>query len=100
MLKIYKILSTYCPRNSWKSDMSQKLNCSTLLGVTVAFNSNYVLFNDRDQEWANTQKMGAFVSVSQGGPEPLRFMEIEYKGSNSSMTDHFALVGKGVTFDT
>lgn len=54
----------------------------------------------RDREWALEQKMGAFVSVSNGSAEPLKFLEIVYSGSNRNDDAPLALVGKGVTFDS
>jgi len=53
----------------------------------------------RDQKWAESEKMGAFLAVSQGSHEPLRFLEIDYQGGSPSASP-LALVGKGVTFDT
>ncbi|KAJ3260328.1 hypothetical protein HK103_000963 [Boothiomyces macroporosus] len=40
----------------------------------------------RDRSWAEEQKMGAFISVSNGSSQPLKFLEIRYNG--------------GVTFDS
>ncbi|KAI9012489.1 hypothetical protein CLU79DRAFT_770196 [Phycomyces nitens] len=51
-----------------------------------------------DEEWAARNNMNAFLSVSKGSQEPLRFLEIHYKGGKESDPTH-ALVGKGVTFD-
>ncbi|KAG2217987.1 hypothetical protein INT45_006241 [Circinella minor] len=52
-----------------------------------------------DKEWAIRQKMNSFLSVAQGSDEPLRFLEIHYKGGNE--TDPvYGLVGKGITFDS
>ncbi|XP_061194604.1 cytosol aminopeptidase-like [Saccostrea echinata] len=52
----------------------------------------------RDKAWAESMKMGSFLSVSRGSVEPPVFLEIEYKGKQSDSP--IALVGKGVTFDT
>ena len=52
----------------------------------------------RDEEWAARQKMNAFLSVAKGSTEPLRFLEIHYKGGKEGDKVH-GLVGKGVTFD-
>ena len=51
-----------------------------------------------DQKWAEEKKMGSFLSVSRGSDEPLKFLEVHYKG-DSSGSDPIAIVGKGVTFD-
>lgn len=60
--------------------------------------TSIILFN-RDKEWIKAQKMEAFLSVAKGSEEPPVFLELEYKGNNSSDTPPVALVGKGVTFD-
>ncbi|XP_048746621.2 cytosol aminopeptidase-like [Ostrea edulis] len=52
----------------------------------------------RDKGWAESMKMGSFLSVARGSTEPPVFLEIEYKGKQSDSP--MALVGKGVTFDT
>ena len=52
----------------------------------------------RDREWAEAKNMGSFVSVSNGSAEPLKFLELEYKGGKEDDAP-LALVGKGVTFD-
>lgn len=44
-------------------------------------------------------KMGAFMSVAAGSDEPLRFIELHYKGGKAKEAPT-VLVGKGVTFDT
>ncbi|OBZ90599.1 Cytosol aminopeptidase [Choanephora cucurbitarum] len=54
----------------------------------------------RNEEWAKKQKMNAFLSVSRGSTEPLRFLEIHYNGAKDSQQKPYGLVGKGVTFDT
>lgn len=53
----------------------------------------------RDQTWAKEMKMGAFLSVSKGSDEPLKFLEIHYNGGKAG-DKPLALVGKGVTFDS
>ena len=44
-------------------------------------------------------KMGAFLSVSAGSEQPLRFIVMEYQGAAKTQAP-VVLVGKGVTFDT
>lgn len=44
-------------------------------------------------------KMGSFLSVSRGSDEPPKFVEIHYNGLPDS-SESYALVGKGITFDT
>lgn len=48
-----------------------------------------------DGEWAARQNMNAFISVAKGSAEPLRFLEIHYKGGKEGDQPH-ALVGKGM----
>ncbi|WP_306544533.1 leucyl aminopeptidase [Malikia spinosa] len=43
--------------------------------------------------------MGAFMAVSQGSEQPLRFIVLKYQGAHKSVAP-VVLVGKGVTFDT
>jgi len=43
--------------------------------------------------------MGAFLSVSQGSPQPAKLITIHYQGTDKNTKPH-ALVGKGITFDT
>jgi len=43
--------------------------------------------------------MGAFLAVAQGSSEPLRLIELHYRGAPKSEAP-VALVGKGITFDT
>ncbi|ESO98387.1 hypothetical protein LOTGIDRAFT_231435 [Lottia gigantea] len=53
----------------------------------------------RDKYWAESKKMDAFLSVSQGSDQPPVFLEIDYNGGKEGTTP-VALVGKGVTFDS
>ena len=36
----------------------------------------------RDEAWAESMKMGSFMSVAAGSAEPLRFLEMSYKGGD------------------
>lgn len=65
-------------------------NVLTPLGVQVIV---------RDKAWAESQKMGSYLSVSKGSEEPPKFVEISYDGAGSG-PKHLALVGKGITFDS
>jgi leucyl aminopeptidase len=44
--------------------------------------------------------MGALLGVAQGSSHPPFLIAIQYRPSASAGSDHLALVGKGVTFDT
>ncbi|KDR15938.1 hypothetical protein L798_09865, partial [Zootermopsis nevadensis] len=60
----------------------------TALGVKVIV---------RDKTWAESKKMGSFLSVARGSAEPPVFLELHYSAAaNKPIT----LVGKGVTFDS
>ncbi|KAJ2483791.1 hypothetical protein IWW56_000168 [Coemansia sp. RSA 2131] len=50
-------------------------------------------------EWAEQQRMGGLVMVAKGSSQPLRFVEIEYRGASTDGVG-LGMVGKGVTFDT
>ncbi len=43
--------------------------------------------------------MGAFIAVSKGSREPLRFIELTYRGATKAQAP-VVLIGKGITFDT
>ncbi len=43
--------------------------------------------------------MGAFMAVSQGSEQPLRFIVLRYQGAGKDVAPQ-VLVGKGITFDT
>ncbi len=54
-----------------------------------------------DEKKIKDLKMGALLSVSQGGPEPPRVMVVTYTPANSMAgAPVIGLVGKAVTFDT
>lgn len=53
-----------------------------------------------DKKWAEEQRMGSFLSVSQGSAQPPVFLEITYKGAPNSKEGPVCLVGKGITFDS
>ncbi|KAJ1996615.1 hypothetical protein H4R26_006128, partial [Coemansia thaxteri] len=51
-----------------------------------------------DEAWARAQRMGGLLAVAQGSAQPLRVVEVEYRGRAGGVD--LALVGKGITFDT
>ncbi|KAB7506841.1 Cytosol aminopeptidase [Armadillidium nasatum] len=53
----------------------------------------------RTKEWAEKRNMNAFLTVAKGSEEPPIFLELIYKGTNSD-DKPFAIVGKGITFDS
>ncbi|KAJ9585790.1 hypothetical protein L9F63_002427 [Diploptera punctata] len=72
---------------------------------TFAQNAVQILCNSginvevKVQGWAETQKMGAFLSVAKGSCESAIFLEISYYGTNFDERP-IVLVGSGVTFDS
>jgi leucyl aminopeptidase len=50
-----------------------------------------------DKAWMEQQGMGALLGVAQGSEQPPKFIVLRYRGGGSQ---HLALVGKGITFDT
>lgn len=57
-----------------------------------------LLYFHRDKKWAEEKKMGAYLGVAKGSDEPLKFVEVVYKGGKEGSAP-LALVGKGITFD-
>lgn len=51
-----------------------------------------------DKQWAESKKMGSFLSVAKGSAEPPKFLEIHY--NNKPDSKPFVLVGKGICFDS
>lgn len=51
-----------------------------------------------DQKWAESKKMGSFLSVAKGSAEPPKFLEIHY--NNKPDSKPFVIVGKGICFDS
>jgi aminopeptidase len=102
----------------WKKGimMGEAQNMARLLMETPANHMNPTLFAEhaqkvfegipnvelivRERSWVEKEKMGAFLSVSNGSKndQPLKFLEIHYR--NGGDEQPVALVGKGVTFDT
>ena len=52
----------------------------------------------RDRAWAESMKMGSYLSVANGSEEPPKFLEVEYRGGSEGAAP-LAVVGKGITFD-
>jgi leucyl aminopeptidase len=53
-----------------------------------------------DRDTMETLGMGALLGVAQGSANPPFLIVLKYQPEQSSASDHLALVGKGVTFDT
>jgi leucyl aminopeptidase len=52
-----------------------------------------------DERQIRKLKMGGLLAVNSGSARPPRFITLEYKG-NSKSRDWYAIVGKGITFDS
>lgn len=65
---------------------------------TNAIKCCYFSVFDRDRAWAESMKMGSFLSVCNGSDEPPKFLELHYEGL-PDVKECVALVGKGITFD-
>ncbi|KAI9268796.1 cytosol aminopeptidase family, catalytic domain-containing protein [Sporodiniella umbellata] len=55
---------------------------------------------EHGEDWALEYGMHSFISVSKGSKEPLRFLEIHYRGAKDKSDSPYCFVGKGVTFDS
>jgi leucyl aminopeptidase len=53
-----------------------------------------------DQDRMRQLGMGSLLGVAQGSAEPPALIVLRYKPTNPKSSDHLALIGKGVTFDT
>lgn len=76
--------------------MTPTIFCKTAQDQLKDFSNVKVIVHD--QEWAESKKMGAFLSVAKGSAEPPKFLEIHYNTKPDSKP--FVLVGKGVCFDS
>ena len=52
-----------------------------------------------DEKQIRAMKMGGLLAVNSGSARPPRFITLKYKG-NSRSKDWYAIVGKGITFDS
>ena len=52
-----------------------------------------------EKEWIERERMGLLLAVSRAAPKEPRFIIAEWRG-NPNDSDHTALIGKGITFDT
>lgn len=73
----------------------------TIFSTTISqkFENYQVKVIVRDREWAESMKMGSFLSVANGSDEPPKFVELHYDGLPESK-ECVAFVGKGITFDS
>jgi leucyl aminopeptidase len=53
-----------------------------------------------DQDRMRQLGMGSLLGVAQGSVEPPALIIVKYKPASAKSSDHLALIGKGVTFDT
>lgn len=76
--------------------MTPTIFCQTVEKLLKDYPSVYIIV--RDQQWAESKKMGSFLSVAKGSVEPPKFLELHYNEKPDSRP--FALVGKGICFDS
>ena len=62
--------------------------------------TNGLAFEVLDQNRMRQLGMGALLGVAQGSAAPPALIVIRYTPAKAATSDHLALVGKGVTFDT
>ncbi|PWA02459.1 hypothetical protein BB558_001389 [Smittium angustum] len=104
-LEKWNIGKAYAESQNWARDLAStpaNLMTPTIFAEEVVRELSQfdnVTVNVYGKEFAEKHKMGLFLSVAQGSAQPLKFVEIIYKG-NSSQDRPVALVGKGITFDT
>ncbi|PVU89529.1 hypothetical protein BB559_005048 [Furculomyces boomerangus] len=104
-LEKWNIGKAYAESQNWARDLAStpaNLMTPTIFAEEVVRELSQfdnVIVNVYGKEFAEKHKMGLFMSVAQGSDQPLKFVEIIYKG-NSSQDRPVALVGKGITFDS
>jgi leucyl aminopeptidase len=83
------------------NEPANKLTPADLVAAARSMASSYGLECDvLDGEAMAKLGMGALLGVAQGSSNPPFLIVISYRPAQASGTDHLALVGKGVTFDT
>jgi leucyl aminopeptidase len=83
------------------NEPSNKLTPADLAAAARAMSSSFDLECEvLDTEAMTKLGMGALLGVAQGSSNPPFLIVIKYRPATPSGTDHLALVGKGVTFDT
>ena len=83
------------------NEPANKLTPGDLVAEARAMASSYGLECEvLDAEAMTKLGMGALLGVAQGSSNPPYLIAIKYRPATAVGTDHLALVGKGVTFDT
>lgn len=83
------------------NEPANKLIPADLAAAARSMASTYGLECDvLDTEAMSKLGMGSLLGVAQGSSNPPFLIVIKYKPAHATGTDHLALVGKGVTFDT
>ncbi|MDQ4103610.1 MAG: M17 family metallopeptidase [Actinomycetota bacterium] len=54
----------------------------------------------RDEHWLAAHGFGGVLAVGGGSARPPRLLELAWRPTDESTTEHLVLVGKGITFDT
>ena len=83
------------------NEPANKLVPADLVAAARSMASSYGLECEvLDTEAMTKLGMGALLGVAQGSSNPPFFIVLKYKPARATGSDHLALVGKGVTFDT
>ena len=83
------------------NEPANKLTPADLVEAARSMTSSFGLECDvLDTEAMTKIGMGALLGVAQGSSNPPFLIVIKYRPASPSGSDHLALVGKGVTFDT
>lgn len=53
-----------------------------------------------DEQRIRDERFGGLLGVAAGSARPPRFVILRYNGAGADSPDHYAIVGKGVTFDS
>ncbi|KIK68763.1 hypothetical protein GYMLUDRAFT_215607 [Collybiopsis luxurians FD-317 M1] len=78
--------------------MTPTVFCERVRGEFAGIENVEVII--RDEDWAASKGMNAFLSVTHGTNEPAKFLEIHYMGAPQKDARPVAFVGKGITFDS
>lgn len=82
--------------NKGNYDVNTLTVCETVLDLAKKYNLKATIIDDKELEALG---MGLICAVGRGGATPPRVAIIEYKG-NPKSKDVYALVGKGMVYDT
>lgn len=82
------------------SNLKTPVKISEIIQDEFSEFKDFVQVQVHDKTWIENQKMGSFLSVSQGSAQEPRVVEIFYNGDKTTEETTIQFVGKGITFDT